>query len=192
MGIMQTLLTLLVAGHDMTPSHAAALFDRSRQNAQKALARLAKRGLARAVRGAYMATPEGMEFIAAGCEVKSGPTGPSGKPRVVENTLRCKAWRAMRIKGKFGLDDLARACLDGSESDRDPVHNINRYVSALAATGYLVEMKRRAPGTALTSPGKKRWMLTRDTGPKAPIRRTNGDVFDPNENRVYPKGERHE
>lgn len=187
MGLMQTLLTILAEGHDMTPSHAAALLDRTRRNAQGALANLAKRGFALSVCGAYMATPEGMEFIASGNEIKSGPPGPRGTPRVVENTLRCKAWRAMRIKGKFGLEDLARACLDGSETARDPVNNLNRYVSALSAAGYLVEMKRRTPGSALTSPGKKRWILTRDTGPKAPIRRDNGDVFDPNEGRIYTR-----
>lgn len=189
MGLMQTLLTLMAEGHDLTPSHAAALLERTRQNAQGALTNLAKRGFALSVCGAYMATPEGMEFIASGNEIKSGPAKPSGKPRVVENTLRALAWRAMRIKGKFGLEDLARACLDGSETARDPVNNLNRYVSALAATGYLVEMKRRTPGTALTSPGKKRWLLSRDTGPKAPLRRDNGDVWDQNEERIYARGE---
>lgn len=192
MVLMQTLLTLLSEGHDLTPSQGAALLDRARRVVQGALANLARRGLAVSVCGAYMATPEGMEFIASGREIKRGPTGPSGKPRVVENTLRALAWRAMRIKGKFGLDDLARACLDGSETARDPVNNLNRYVSALAACGYLVEMKRRTPGSALTSPGKKRWLLARDTGPKAPIRRDNGDVWDPNEERIYARGDSHE
>lgn len=192
MALMQTLLNLLSAGHSLTPAHAAALLDRTRRNAQGALANLARRSLAVSVCGVYMATPEGIEFVAAGREIKSGPAGPSGKPRVVENTLRCMVWRAMRIKGKFGFDDLARACLDGSETARDPANNINRYVSALAACGYLVEMKRRTPGTALTSPGKKRWLLARDTGPKAPIRRDNGDVWDPNEERIYPRGGSHE
>lgn len=192
MRLMQTLLTILAEGHDMTPTHAHALLGRAYSTMSDALRNLARRGFAVSACGVYMATPDGMDFISSGGVIKSGPTGPNSKPRVVENTLRALAWRAMRIKGKFGLDDLARACLDGSETARDPVNNLNRYVSALAATGYLVEMKRRTPGTALTSPGKKRWMLTRDTGPKAPVRRTNGDVFDPNEDRVYPKGGNHE
>lgn len=192
MGLMQTLLTILAGGHELTPKHAHALLGRAYSTISDALRNLARHGFAQSVCGVYMATPEGAEFLAGGGEIKCGPAGPNGKPRIVENTLRCKAWRAMRIKQKFGFDELATACLDGSETARDPVNNINRYVSALAATGYLVEMKRRTPGSSLKSPGKKRWMLVRNTGPKAPVRRENGDVWDPNEERIYARGERHE
>lgn len=192
MGLMQTLLNVLAEGHDMTPSHAASLFKRSRNVAQNALANLARRGLALSVCGAYAATPQGVSFIESGAEIKSGPRGPRGTPRIVNDTLRVKVWRAIRIKGKFGLEDLARSVLDGSEPAQDPLNNIGRYVSALAATGYLVEMKRRTPGIAPTSPGKKRWMLVRDTGPQAPVRRGNGEVYDQNEDRVYRKGGSHD
>ncbi|MHB1333428.1 MAG: hypothetical protein ACYCY1_12595 [Sulfuriferula sp.] len=188
MGLMQTLLNVLAKGHNMTPSYAAELFDRSRNVAQNALAKLALRGFALSVCGAYAATPQGVSFIESGAEIKSGPRGPHGTPRIVNDSLRIKVWRAIRIKGKFGLDDLARSVLDGSETAQDPLNNISRYVSALTATGYLIEMKRRTPGIAPTSPGKKRWMLVRDTGPQAPIRRGNGDVYDRNEKRLYQKG----
>jgi hypothetical protein len=188
MGLMQKLLTLLAAGQEITPAHAGELVGRARRITQGALSRLATRGLAQSLAGVYAVTPDGIAFAESGGEIKPGPRGPRGTPRVVEDTMRAKAWRAIRIKGKFGLDDLARSVLDGSEPGKDPINNLSRYVSALAATGYLAEMARRTPGHAVTSPGKKRWLLVRDTGPKAPVRRENGDVWDRNEGRIYPRG----
>lgn len=190
--LMHQLLTILAEGCELTPSHAADRLSKSKQNVQNAFDNLVRRGLAVSVCGAYRATTEGMEFIAAGKEIKSGQAGPGGKPRVVVNTMRSKAWRAMRIKGKFDTDDLARACLDGSEIARDPTGNLRHFISSIAACGYLVEMKRRTPGSAPTSPGKKRWMLVRNTGPKTPILHSSGDVWDPNEERLYTRGGSHE
>lgn len=192
MGLMQTLLTILVARSDgISPADASRLVKRSRQATQKALASLAKREIAVANNGIYRITDKGMQFHAGGEIIKSGPCKARGTPRLVANTLRAKVWRAIRIKRKFGLDDLARTVLDGSEAAIDPVNNINRYVTALARAGYLQEMKRRSAGSALTSPGSKRWLLVRDTGLKPPVRRQAGGVYDQNECRMYGLGDDH-
>lgn len=111
---------------------------------------------------------------------RPGPKGPHGKPHVVSGTLREKAWRAMRIKGKFTLSELLRAALAGEEAARDPRSNIGRYIARLAKAGILVEMPRRAVPTSPTSNGEKRWLLVKDLGRQAPVAREDGTVFDPN------------
>ena len=189
MSPMQTLLGLLHQGLKLKPSMAAGLISRSAKEAQNALAALARRGLAISIRGEYSCTPEGVIFMDSGREISRGPSGPNRKTRVFEGTIRAKAWRAMRIKGKFGLEDLGRSVLDGSEAGCEPLDNIRKYVLALHKAGYIIEMKRRIPGTAPTSNGRKRWMLVRDTGPKAPIARQNGEVWDQNEEKSYPGAE---
>lgn len=118
---------------------------------------------------------------------KPGPTGPHGHPRVMQGTIRQKAWRAMQIKGKFCLSDLCRAVLTGAEAGRDPKSNINRYVTALAAVGIVVEMKRRAAPGGPRSNGEKRWLLVRDLGRQAPVVRMSGDVYDPNGEQIIAR-----
>lgn len=111
---------------------------------------------------------------------KPGPKGPHGKARSVPGTLRRKAWLAMQIKGKFSLSDICRCVLTGEEGARNPRNNLGRYIASLAAVGILQEMRHRMAPTSPTSNGEKRWLLVRDLGRQAPIRRQNGDVFDPN------------
>lgn len=102
------------------------------------------------------------------------------KPRVLQGTLRQRAWRAMQIKQKFSLSDLVRNAVPEGSQDRDPRNNIGRYVAALCKAGVLAEMRRRMPPTSLTSNGEKRWVLVRDLGRQAPVVRAGGYVFDPN------------
>lgn len=118
---------------------------------------------------------------------KSGPKGPHGHPRVLQGTIRQKAWRAMQIKGKFTLSDLCRAALTGEEAGADPGNNIGRYIKELLAVGILAEMPRRAPPTTPRSQGKKRWLLIKDVGRAAPVVRRGGDVFDPNAARILAR-----
>ncbi|WP_306603880.1 hypothetical protein [Azonexus sp.] len=115
---------------------------------------------------------------------KSGPKGPHGKPRLVQGTLRQKAWRAMQIKGKFTLSDLVRNALADDAEAKDPRNNIGRYVKALCTVGILVEMKRRMAPTVFGSNGEKRWMLVRDLGRLAPTVRSLTEVYDPNSKMV--------
>ncbi len=186
MGLSQTILTILVSGRKLRPAELGRMIQKSRGNVQDALFRLTVRGYAISMGGIYAATPEGEMFLASGEEIKSGPAGVSErKVREVKGTVRDKVWRAMRIKRKFGLDDLARAVLDGTEKSADPTDNIKKFVGKLEKSGYLIEMKRRTPGSAPTSNGFKRWMLIRDTGPKTPICRISG-VYDPNEETEFP------
>ena len=190
MGLMQNLLQLLAQGQKLKPSEAAKLMSKSRQLMQEGFSKLAKRGYAISLSGEYVCTPEGLIFAQSGQEIKSGPAGfERQKPRVIDGSIRTKAWRAMRIKVKFSLEDLGRSVLDGSEGGKDPLENIRKYVAGLQKTGYLIEMKRRIPGSAPTSNGSKRWMLVRNTGPLAPVIRKGNQVWDQNEERNYPFAE---
>ena len=83
---------------------------------------------------------------------KPGPKNPHGKPRVMQGTLRQKAWLAMQIKGKFTLSDLVRNAVPEASVAKDPRNNIARYVGGLAQVGIVAEMKRRAPPSTTSNP----------------------------------------
>lgn len=91
------------------------------------------------------------------------------------------AWRAMRIREVFSLDDLMQLVCDGGE--KDAVRNLGGYVRALAAAGYLVPMRRQ---NSARHPG--RWRLTSkgNTGPEAPAwNKKSGMVKDPNTGEAF-------
>ncbi|MGA8147792.1 MAG: hypothetical protein WB870_09500 [Gallionellaceae bacterium] len=133
-------------------------------------------------KGCHRITDAGMVALIAGASVHSGPRGKqeSGK-RVWKNTLRARVWSAIRIRRKFSVPELIALVAD--EGHEDITSNLQKYVRALARAGYLVELPRREPGTALTRNGYKRYWLqdAKDSGPQAPVWRVKaGTVYDPN------------
>ncbi len=118
---------------------------------------LRARGLMRTVEGIHELTEAGRQAMTIGQEITCGPD--KGGVRRAES-LRAKAWRAMRIKVKFSLDELLSLLCDGEE--KDAAGNLRRYLRALELTGYLVEMKRTG------ADGSRRWWLAKDTGLHAP------------------------
>jgi hypothetical protein len=92
-----------------------------------------------------------------------------------------RVWTSMRIMRRFDSGEL-RATAEAGETA------VAKFVKALAAAGYLRLIEPRVSGR----PGSRdRWMLLRDTGPLAPIRRRDDSgVYDPNTKRVWNlKGE---
>jgi hypothetical protein len=88
--------------------------------------------------------------------------------------VRERAWQAMRSLRSFDLGQL----MSVSEIERS---NGTKFVRALARAGYL-----RMEGEANPSRGTFRsWRLVRDSGPRAPVLRNNGDVFDANTGLIY-------
>lgn len=62
--------------------------------------------------------------------------------------------------------------------------NLQKYLQALARAGYLVLVRPKQNGKSL---GHAVWRLARDSGPRAPIVRTDGSgVYDPNHDTLYP------
>lgn len=143
--------------------------------------------LSRLENGVFTLTETGIEAQKNGVVIKSGPMGPdTGKGRVpFKNTLRQRAWSAMRIMTVFSISDLvAVAAIDPTQQDHV---NIRRYCLALNKAGVLMEMPTRERGSAETSNGFKRYRLFDDLGEIAPTYRGSKDqVFDHNSREVIP------
>lgn len=133
-------------------------------------------------KGCLRLTAAGRAAAAEGQTLRSGPRGMETGVRKRAETMRDRAWRAMRIRRKFGIADLVMLTALGGE--RDPESNMLKYIKALVQVGILVELPRREAPLNTTSNGCKRWWLRdeADTGPLAPIVRTGrrNEVFDPN------------
>ncbi len=161
------LLERLAQGQCLTISQLAEGLDLTHRQVSDAAAILLRRGLLdRMAVGCYQLTEAGVDAAAAGEIITSGPRGPRERHRDVRNTLRERAWRAMRIRRRFTVLDLIMDA--ANDADRNPSDNLCRYLRALKLTGYVVELPSRKEGTAVTSNGHKRWMISRDTGPRAP------------------------
>ncbi len=157
----------------------------SRQVSDAAKKLLQRDYLIRTGRGCYQLTESGQTAAAAGEVITSGPRAPHGKVRVVRNTIRERAWRAMRIRRRFTVLDLISDAR--TEADTSPDESIGRYVRILSKAGYLKEAPKRVQGAAQTSNGFKVWCLVRNTGPLAPVARSaTAAVHDPNLGRDVP------
>lgn len=162
------LLQMLASGECLTVDDVAARVDLTRRQISNAAAFLHRRGyLLWLGAGRYRLNDAGLAAAAAGEVIRSGPTGARKEPRTVRNTLRERAWRAMRVRGQFCLPDLITDA--ARPEDTAPEDNLGRYVRALAAAGYVAALPYRARGTSLTSNGYKIWVLRKNTGPLAPI-----------------------
>jgi hypothetical protein len=154
----------------------------TRRQVSNAMAVLSNRGMVvRARLGCYRRTPSGDNAIGAAA-LKSGPNAPHGKRNGPSDTLRSRAWRALRTLKKATLPELIE--LAGKGDELDPETNLRRYLKTLALFGVVHRLARREPGLALTSNGFHRWALLTDLGPKAPVYNVKTRVlFDPNSDR---------
>jgi hypothetical protein len=137
--------------------------------------------LTKTARGCHKLTDAGRAAAAEGKQLRSGPNGQHSGPKVNKDSLRIRAWRAMKLKQKFSIPDLCMLCAQGEE--KDIVSNLRKYVTALEKAGYLTRLNRREPGQALTSNGHIRWWLMPEkiTGLAAPVwSQSNNSVYDPN------------
>lgn len=154
----------------------------SNRQVSDAASGLIKRGyLERAEIGCFRLTEEGAEATVLGVSITSGPNGPVSKQRKpMRNTLRQRAWTAIRMQRKFTVPDLMIAATIGNESD--PENNLQRYVSGLAKAGVVRKLRGNVPGTAISSPGFQRYALVQDLGDVAPTLR-RAAIYDHNANR---------
>ncbi len=142
--------------------------DLTRRQVSNSASILLRRGyLERMAIGCYQLTPAGVAAAVAGEVITAQKKGASRAVRRPKNSVRERAWRAMRVRRRFTVPDLvADAVIEG---ESDPTKNIWAYLRHLQKVGYVAELPSRAKGTALTSNGFKRWMIVRDTGPYAPV-----------------------
>lgn len=165
-----TILATLAGGVCMTIDQLDANLPLTRRQISDGAAKLILRGLAERVEaGCYQLTPAGQQALAAGTTITSGPRGrhTGGMRKAPRDTLRQRAWTAMRMSGAFTIGDIAMAA--GRAGDAAPETNVQRYLHRLKKAGYVTELQVRARGTALTSNGFKRFRLLKDTGPLAPV-----------------------
>lgn len=174
------LLATLSDGSCRTIVQLEADLDLNRRQVSDAASCLLRRDyLMRMALGCYQLTEAGLSAAENGEVITSGPRGARNAPLVVRNTLRERAWCSMRLRRCFTVPDLVSDA--ATEADGRPEDNIHRYLRGLRRAGFIKALPRRAAGTAMTSNGFKRWLLTRDTGPRAPIILSKVDaVHDPN------------
>lgn len=171
------LLQLLSDGAVLTVDDVEAKLDLTRRQISDAAACLLRRGYMHWLGpGKYQLNDAGHDAAANGEVITSGPLGSRKRVKEVRNTLRERAWRSMRLRRRFTVPDLVSDA--ATEDDGQPADNIQRFLRSLRDAGYVVELPRRAEGAAVTSNGFKRWMLAKDTGPRAP-------VYRPRSNRLH-------
>lgn len=131
---------------------------------------VARRLIERVEAGVFVLAPAGRAFLADGGTLKVGRYKRlSGQRYPRHDTLRARAWRAMRLKKTFTLSDLVTVA--AVAGDKDPYSAISAYVRALETHGYVIADPARVVDGKPTSNGLKRWRLVRDTGPEAPTRK---------------------
>ena len=135
--------------------------------------------------GVYRLTLTGREALEEGVTLSSGPHRGRSKHPVFADTLQQRAWKAMRLAGRFTIGDIV--ALAATERDKTPEGSLQRFFLRLRRAGYLVELPTRVKGTAETSNGFKQWRLVRDTGDHAPRYLEASDSFrDWNTQEVFP------
>lgn len=165
---LQTRLLRLVGDACLTLDDLAEQSGHTRHQVSAAMAKLVARGLvARVERGCFEVTAEGRTALQLGRVIKSGPRGAhTGRRSAVRDTLRQRAWNAMRMSRRFTIRDIAMVATRSGEGD--PVENVSRFVRDLQRAGY-VQRVGTEEGTAPTSNGFARFALVRDTGHRVPV-----------------------
>lgn len=156
----------------------------TRRQVVDAAGRLIRDDLAERVeRGCYQATDAGVLAWQRGDRLTSGPRESREVRRTRREALNTRLWAALRLERKSCIPDLLVKAVRGGE--RDAAHNAARYLRALRRAGYVRELPGRAPGSAPTSNGHKRYALLVDSGPLAPVARRDG-LYDPNRKELIP------
>lgn len=148
------ILTVLSAGCATTAQLADRIEGTSGPRLQSCLQTLRDRSLVTSVQGVHELTDKGRAWAEAGLEINGGPRPGNAQSRAV-GTLRAKAWRYLRIRGKASLDDILMTVADGTEATAE--QNLRRYLNALTRAGILA---RTRSGWVLPS--------DRNTGIEAP------------------------
>ena len=135
----------------------------STKSISQAVGNLIKHGYAtRSSTGVYRLTDKGKSLKRSGQPLVINPGPEKGYQWPIEkkDNFRSRAWKAIRIKQKFTVNDILMLAKDGSE--KQALNQLHIYLRALTRAGFLMELKSREPGYALTSNGFKRYALIKD------------------------------
>lgn len=97
----------------------------------------------------------------------------------VSSNARQEAWQSMRVLVTF---DITQILTTAAITDT----NARKYLKALLGAGFIQKARGHVSGRAGS---RIVYRLTRNTGPRAPIVWTDGQVFDPNTKKTYRDGE---
>ncbi|MEX0366694.1 MAG: hypothetical protein AB3N22_11535 [Ruegeria sp.] len=153
----------------------------TRKQVSDAAAGLIRKGyLERVELGCFQLTDAGHAAAHRGEQITSGPNGAhKARRRPLSDTLRQRAWNAMRIQRRFTIQDIVMAAAKGEEAHA--VNNLQRYFKALCNGGVLRRLPKRQAGSAPTSNGFAQYTLVRDLGHVAPSYRAKaGTLMDHN------------
>lgn len=185
-------LQMAVLQHIAVPLTASTIqialaLEMSQRQVSKAASSLVDRGyISRKRPGIYEITLCGLQAIADGKIITSGPIDASGNvlARPETNGFCDRVWRSMRLRGTFTISDVVCDAVDG---ERDAMSCARRYIRVLKSAGYVAELPGRRKGTKPGSNGLKRFRLDRNTGPRAPLHREKlGIVHDFNTGEDFP------
>ena len=88
-------------------------------------------------RGRFQLTGEGRDFLNEGRSITSGPNKPRHMlAKQPSNTLRQRAWNAMRFQGRFTVPSICMVAK--TAKDKAPEHNLQTYFRLLLNACYLV------------------------------------------------------
>ncbi len=124
----------------------------STKSISQAVGNLIKHGYAtRSSTGVYRLTDKGKSLKRSGQPLVINPGPEKGYQWPIEkkDNFRSRAWKAIRIKQKFTVNDILMLAKDGSE--KQALNQLHIYLRALTRAGFLMELKSREPGYALTS-----------------------------------------
>lgn len=134
-----------------------------------------RRLIERSAGGCYRLNDAGQLALDSGVRITSGPPGPTNALLRYNGTFRARAWKAMHVRRCFTIGEVLSDAQ--RDNERDMRRNLQKFVSLLSQAGYVTALPRRAPGVAATSPGHKRYLLKRYTGPLVPIWRESRRTF---------------
>jgi hypothetical protein len=176
-----TALNVLVEGRGIDAAGIARMSGVKDKSLENALAKLRRSAFIELVDGGlYRITDAGRAFVAAGKRLTSGPRGTQHGHRLWRKSLRQRAWHAMRLRRKFTVEDILLRAAEAGDLDAET--NLGKFLRALVAAGYLTVLSRTKDANApTTSNGVKRYLLVRDSGPRAPVwSDKRGSMYDPN------------
>ena len=134
----------------------------------------------RSVDGVFSVTARGREYYRAGGKLAYRVVSKRDmrKKKLCRDTFRQRAWKAMRLQGRFTVPDVIT--LASRPNDKLPENNLQNYLRHLTKAGYVVRLPRTAEGSAPTSNGFPVFQVLRDAGEIAPVVSRDGSVIDHN------------
>lgn len=164
----QLLEALPPPGDPVTIGALAKKFNNNNRRVVGSMDILRRRGLVeRLDTGKYRLTASGEQARDEGLRLKSGPSGPHTGRAKRPAPFREAIWKVLRYGEVTTVPDML-SLIPENVHGRDPHSNAWRYLRHLVKAGYVLELAKRDPGTAMTSNGFKRFRLLNDTGPVAP------------------------